>query len=195
MWPLALLADLLPPCGPPSALEPLTNECQSGGLWHFYCRHLPWQTQGFSQHESCKWTAAKVTTVPSAAKPLPRFLPSLLKVCSQKPEHPDWFNSLSELDVIKCVKNYSLFTEWCTLFTLHHFIWITEFWVLNLSMMYRPQRFPQCNVSHLMDAKKLQLCNTTLATEVSEISIYWTRERFQTQTKNLCKAGATYAKC
>lgn len=31
----------LAPCGTSSALEPLTNECQSGGLWHFYCRHLP----------------------------------------------------------------------------------------------------------------------------------------------------------
>lgn len=63
-----------------SASEPLTNECQSGGLWHFYCRHLPWQTQGFSQHESCEWTPAKVTAMPSTDKPLARFLPGLLKV-------------------------------------------------------------------------------------------------------------------
>lgn len=44
----ALLLPSLPLSEPPgathpshSASEPLTNECQSGGLWHFYCRHLP----------------------------------------------------------------------------------------------------------------------------------------------------------
>lgn len=78
---MCLLPSLLPlaPCRPPSALESLTNECQSAGLWHFYCRHLPWQTQGFSQHESCKWTAAKVTPVPSTAKTPPSFPPQRFK--------------------------------------------------------------------------------------------------------------------
>lgn len=113
----------LAPCGPPSALQPLTNECQSGGLWHFYCRHLPWQTQGFSQHESCKWTAAKVTTVPSAARPLPRFLPSLLKVCSSEPEHFVFSpNAALLLDVVFTKTVSPEMTHYCcTIITLYRF--------------------------------------------------------------------------
>lgn len=113
----------LAPSGPPSALQPLTNECQSGGLWHFYCRHLPWQTQGFSQHESCKWTAAKVTTVPSAARPLPRFLPSLLKVCSSEPEHFVFSpNAALLLDVVFTKTVSPEMTHYCcTIITLYRF--------------------------------------------------------------------------
>lgn len=121
MWLFALLAVLLPPAGPPL---PWSTSLMSVNLEGF----SP-QTQGFSQHESCKCTAAKGTTVSPATTRL--FIKSQIFV----------FLLMHFFCLIVCTK-----TE-CV-----HYICLRPFylndWILSVKSMdilYLPQRFPQSN--------------------------------------------------